>query len=55
MYDILARRPYWATVECFDAARNEMRTPESIAAEVLALLEPLLAAKIASHAGKDGR
>ncbi len=55
MYDILARRPYWATVECFDAARNEMRTPESIAAEVLALIELLLAAKIASHAGKDGR
>jgi hypothetical protein len=32
-----------------------MRTPESIAADVLAIVEPLLAAKSSSHAGKDGR
>jgi dTMP kinase len=55
MYDILSRRPNWTTVECFDADRSTMRTPESIAADVLAIVEPLLAAKSSSHAGKDGR
>jgi dTMP kinase len=58
MYDNLAQRSHWATVECFDAAHNEMRTPETIAADILALVELLLAVKIASragHAGKDRR
>jgi dTMP kinase len=55
MYDILARRSGWATVECFDAVRNEMRAPEDIAADILALVEPLLAVKIASHAGHAGK
>jgi dTMP kinase len=58
MYDTLAQRSHWATVECFDATHNEMRTPETIAADILALVEPLLAVKIASnagHAGKDRR
>ncbi len=55
MYDVLSLRPHWATVECFDSARNAMRAPEIIATEVLTLIEPLLAAKVASHAGKDAR
>jgi dTMP kinase len=55
MYDTLAQRSHWATVECFDATHNEMRTPETIAADILAIVEPLLAVKIASHAGHAGK
>ncbi len=52
MYDVLSRRPHWATVECFDVVRNEMRAPDKIAADVLALVEPLLAAQTAGQAAK---
>jgi dTMP kinase len=52
MYDGLARRPNWATIECFDAERNVMRTPEHIAADVLAAVEPLLATHSTDHVGK---
>ncbi len=55
MYDLLSRRTCWATVECCDSARGEMRSPEAIAADVLALVEPLLGAKLANHAGKESR
>ncbi len=44
MYDMLSRRSPWATIQCFDAARNAMRLPEEIAEEVLAAVEPVLAA-----------
>jgi len=52
MYDVLSRRPHWSTVECFEVVHNEMRAPHSIAADVLALVEPLLAAQIAGQAAK---
>jgi dTMP kinase len=53
MYDYLSHRPRWSTVECYDAARKEMRPPEKIAADILALVEPLLAAtQNAAHAVK---
>jgi dTMP kinase len=52
MYDVLSRRPHWSTVECFEVVHNEMRAPQSIAADVLALVEPLLAAQIAGQAAK---
>ena len=52
MYDVLSRRPHWSTVECFEVVRKEMRAPDSIAADVLALVEPLLAAQIAGQAAK---
>jgi dTMP kinase len=55
MYDNLAHRSCWAKVECFDAARNEMRTPQDIAADVLALVEPLLDVKMAGSAGHSGK
>ena len=51
MYDHLSRRPRWSTIECYDAARLEMRPPEKIASDLLALVEPL-AAEIARHAVK---
>jgi dTMP kinase len=52
MYDSLARRPNWAAIECFDSARHEMRTPEHIAADVLAAVEPVLATHATGHARK---
>jgi dTMP kinase len=42
MYDALSRRPSWATIECFDAARGAMRPPEAIASEVFAAVEGVL-------------
>jgi dTMP kinase len=45
MYDLLSRRPSWVTVECFDPSRNSMRTPETIAADVLAAVEPVFASQ----------
>jgi len=35
MYDALARRTNWNTIECFDSRRNQMRSAEDIAKEVL--------------------
>jgi dTMP kinase len=55
MYDLLSRRASWSTVECFDSSRNTMRTPEAIAADVLAAVEPVLGSQVASHARKEGR
>jgi dTMP kinase len=43
MYDLLSVRPNWATVQCFDATREALRPPEEIAAEVLAVVESVLA------------
>jgi dTMP kinase len=54
MYDFLSRRESWVTVECFDSSRHAMRTPEAIATDVLAAVEPLLASQVASHSQKSG-
>jgi dTMP kinase len=43
MYDSLARRPSWATIDCFHATRSAMRAPEEIGKEVLAAVETVLA------------
>ncbi|HVS86865.1 MAG TPA: hypothetical protein VHF01_01440 [Candidatus Acidoferrum sp.] len=55
MYDLLSRRPSWATMQCFDATRHVMRLPEEIAAEVLAAVEPLLAKRPARKSRKKRR
>lgn len=44
MYDQLAKRAPWATIQCFDTLRNIMRSPEEISADILAAVEPILAA-----------
>ena len=38
MYDSLAKRANWNTIECFDGKRNQMRPAEDIAREVLAMV-----------------
>jgi dTMP kinase len=45
MYDELARGANWRTIECFDTAKQAMRAPEGIAADVLAAVKPHLTAK----------
>jgi len=34
MYDELATRPNWKTIECFDTVKQAMRSPEDIAGEI---------------------
>ena len=39
VYDTLAKQTNWVTVECFDGAKQEMRAPAAIHAEVVAAME----------------
>lgn len=43
VYDQLAQQPNWIRIECFDAANNAMRSPESIHNEILAAVEARIA------------
>lgn len=43
MYDELARRPHWKTVECYETGREALRSPHDIAAEVLSAVLAALA------------
>ena len=43
MYDMLSRRSPWATVQCYDAARGEMRLPEEISRDVFEAVQSVLA------------
>ena len=43
MYDELAKRENWIRVECFDSQEQAMRAPETIAEEILAAVEAVLA------------
>jgi dTMP kinase len=42
MYDSLSRQSPWATIQCYDATRGEMRLPEQISADILSAVSPLL-------------
>lgn len=42
MYDSLSRQSPWATIQCYDAARGEMRQPEEILGDILSAVIPLL-------------
>jgi hypothetical protein len=43
MYDLLARGSNWKTIECFDGAKQVIRSPEEISAEILAAVLPYFA------------
>lgn len=43
MYDLLARGSNWKTIECFDPAKQMIRSPEEISAEILAAVLPCFA------------
>jgi len=51
IYDDLAKQAPWATIQCFDSAANAMRPTDEIAAEVLAAVEPVVAA-VAAQGGR---
>jgi dTMP kinase len=44
IYDILARRPNWKTIECYDSANQSMRPPADISAEILSAVLPCVTA-----------
>jgi dTMP kinase len=50
VYDNLARQPNWSGIDCADAATGEMRTPEAIHQDILAVVS----AKIAASSGAVG-
>lgn len=43
MYDSLSRQSPWATVQCYDAMKKSMRSPEEIALDISTAVNPLLA------------
>jgi dTMP kinase len=43
VYDELSLQPHWLRIECFDAAQNALRSPESIHAEILSAAEARIA------------
>lgn len=47
MYDQLAQRPNWATIQCFDEERGAMRSPKHIASEILAAVSAVIAQPVA--------
>ena len=51
MYDFLAKRPSWNTIECFDPKHNQMRAADDIAKEILGAV--LLT--LSQSAQKEGR
>jgi dTMP kinase len=54
IYDLLSRKPRWVTIECFDTARGEMRSPNEISQQLLTSVEPLLRAAMARHPTEGG-
>jgi dTMP kinase len=44
MYDELARRKNWISVECFDSKAQAMKSPDAIATEILAAVKEVIAA-----------
>lgn len=53
IYDGLAKRANWVTVQCFDSAQGAMRTPQDISQEILAAVEPVLASVAVAERGKS--
>jgi dTMP kinase len=51
VFDSLATRAPWTSIQCFDSLRNAMRFPDDIAADILAVVEPVIAQPVA----KGGR
>ena len=58
MYDQLAKRSHWATIECVDRSTNAMRTPEAISADLTELVESTLNASslgLVTSASREAR
>ena len=50
MYDSLAKRPNWNTIDCFDGKRNQMREADKIAQEILGTV--LMTAQLSAKGGR---
>lgn len=50
MYDSLAKRPNWNTIECFDNKRHQMREAEKISQEILGTV--LMTAQLSAKGGR---
>jgi dTMP kinase len=46
IYDQLAKQPNWVTIECYDAAKKKMRSPETIHKDILKAVEAYVAAAL---------
>lgn len=42
MYDLLSRQAPWATIQCYDAGRGQMRMPEEILKDIMSAVNPIL-------------
>ena len=54
MYDLLARKAPWVTIECFDAARGALRSPKEIAQDVLAAVNKVTTTQVVHNSGTGG-
>jgi dTMP kinase len=52
MFDSLATQAPWTTIQCFDSMRNVMRPPDEIAAEILAVVESVIAQQPTAKGGR---
>lgn len=55
IYDQLSRDNPWVTIECFDQKRGAMRTPQEIAQDVSAAVQPVLFTQVAPNPAAGGR
>lgn len=55
IYDQLSRRPNWAAIQCFDEKRGALRSPKSIAAEILEAALAVLRQPATTTSTKDAR
>ena len=54
MYDLLARKAPWVTIECFDAARGALRLPKEIAQDVLGAVNKVTTSQVVRNSGVGG-
>jgi len=54
MYDLLARKAPWVTIECFDAVLGTLRSPKEIARDVVAAVNKVTTAQVARDSSAGG-
>jgi dTMP kinase len=52
VFDTLATHAPWTTIQCFDSMRNAMRLQDEIAAEILAVVESVIAHQPTAKGGR---
>src|SRR5437879_2283276 len=52
MYDLLARKAPWVTIESFDAARGALTSPKEIALDVLAAVNTVTTTQVVHNSGR---